>query len=699
MENIEGLTDCGKISVSICVPPEKEAPPVELSDDDGCVAEKEEAELPPVPAAEVLSKEMGNAEMEQQGELKQQANDALEDGNLEVAVAKLTEAIGLGGVFAMMVAKRAEVLMKQKRYRAVVADATLALSLNPDSGKAYRFRGRRFLGDYDGSSSDLSQAQDIDYDDGVADLHQYVQKRVEKLKLKDETSLMAVGHVLLETLKLADQEVSESHQEELLACQLGPEVKKRQAPKDSWRLAFEYFKKGKIDWTDFGAVPKGLPEKVGKRMHRTLLKHLNVFSDKQQRYLKQSALAREFSLETPKPPQDKELAEAQSTSSKPKRPRSSEDEDAASKMEEMMARCRAFVREKAPTYDEREKEVEEKALQAAEEERIRLAKEKKERYAREWAQIADWHAQMEGWEAAQMAANDVRAQQRAKEAREAREAKEAAQLARERSRSRRRKEKRDREEVEDRDRRRSGQAPEEDNRWQLEEQRLAEELGRAEAQGTGYEQRDFRPPVDDRRSAEERWQDEQRHQAELRQQEEARWQAQQDQLRLDEEARWQAQQRQQEETRWRTEQQHREQQDRRWADQQQWMEEQRWHADQRRIEEERWWAEQRHLEQERQRAFEAEQWRLMEEQKQAQDLWQKEESRRAEQRAMAEERRRKEEQRRIEERLLNEERRQQEETRRVHEERRLAEQAARDKEEKRKKNPQTLSDLLNFSKK
>ncbi|CAE8611443.1 unnamed protein product [Polarella glacialis] len=195
MENIEGLTDCGKISVSICVPPEKEAPPVELSDDEGCVAEKEEAELPPVPAAEVLSKELGNAEMEQQGELKQQANDALEDGNLEVAVAKLTEAIGLGGVFAMMVAKRAEVLMKQKRYRAVVADATLALSLNPDSGKAYRFRGkaRRFLGDYDGSSSDLSQAQDIDYDDGVADLHQYVQKRVEKLKLKAKQDAKAAA--------------------------------------------------------------------------------------------------------------------------------------------------------------------------------------------------------------------------------------------------------------------------------------------------------------------------------------------------------------------------------------------------------------------------------------------------------------------------------------------------------------------------
>ncbi|CAE8626123.1 unnamed protein product, partial [Polarella glacialis] len=159
------------IDVSICVPPEKELPPVELSDDEGCVAEKEEEELPPAPAAEVLSKELGDAEMDQQGELKQQANDALEDGKLEVAVAKLTEALMLGGVSAMMVAKRAEILMKQKRYRAVVADATLALSLNPDSAKAYRVRGkaRRCLGDYEGSYLDLSQAQNIDYDDGVAE--------------------------------------------------------------------------------------------------------------------------------------------------------------------------------------------------------------------------------------------------------------------------------------------------------------------------------------------------------------------------------------------------------------------------------------------------------------------------------------------------------------------------------------------------
>merc|ERR1712217_953498 len=113
---------------------------------------------------------------------KQAAQDALEDGDMNTAVAKFTEAMMLGGVTAMMVAKRAEMLLKQKRYRATDVDATLALKLNPDSAKAYRARGkaRRFMGDYEGSQADFQQAQKIDYDDGVVDLHQYVQKRVEK---------------------------------------------------------------------------------------------------------------------------------------------------------------------------------------------------------------------------------------------------------------------------------------------------------------------------------------------------------------------------------------------------------------------------------------------------------------------------------------------------------------------------------------
>merc|ERR1712176_827339 len=127
---------------------------------------------------------------------KQAAQDALEDGDLEKAVSKFTEAMMLGSCSAMMVAKRAEMLLKQKRYRAAVADATLALELNPDSAKGYRARGkaRRFIGEYEGSSSDFAQAQKIDYDDGVADMHSYVKKRWEKIQLKKKQDAKAGGY-------------------------------------------------------------------------------------------------------------------------------------------------------------------------------------------------------------------------------------------------------------------------------------------------------------------------------------------------------------------------------------------------------------------------------------------------------------------------------------------------------------------------
>jgi len=206
LEDIEGLTNGATIFVDIKVPPMAEVPDVVLSDDEGLFA-GEEVEAPALPAAEVCSKELSDEDMDKQGELKQQAQDALEDGDASKALEKLTEAMLLGNVSAMMLAKRAEMLIKQKRYKAAVADATLALQLNPDSAKAYRARGRarRFIGDYDGSSADLNQGQAIDYDDGVADLHSYVKKRVAKmqLKVKQDAQKAAVAEKAADIAKAA----------------------------------------------------------------------------------------------------------------------------------------------------------------------------------------------------------------------------------------------------------------------------------------------------------------------------------------------------------------------------------------------------------------------------------------------------------------------------------------------------------------
>merc|ERR1711972_426589 len=92
---------------------------------------------------------MGSDEqMDQQGELKQLAAEAMEDGDKQKALDKLTEAFAIGNVTAMMYAKRADILLKLKRPNAAIADCTAALEINPDSGKAFRMRGKahRFLG-------------------------------------------------------------------------------------------------------------------------------------------------------------------------------------------------------------------------------------------------------------------------------------------------------------------------------------------------------------------------------------------------------------------------------------------------------------------------------------------------------------------------------------------------------------------------
>merc|ERR1712217_613167 len=109
------------ISVDIKMPPEEEEPPVEISDDEGLFKGEEEA-LPELPGDDIISKELSDADMDKQGELKQAAQDALEDGDTKAAVAKFTEAMMLGGVSAMMMAKRADLLLKQNRYNAVVTD-------------------------------------------------------------------------------------------------------------------------------------------------------------------------------------------------------------------------------------------------------------------------------------------------------------------------------------------------------------------------------------------------------------------------------------------------------------------------------------------------------------------------------------------------------------------------------------------------
>merc|ERR1719401_2986617 len=114
--------------------------------------------------------------------------------------------------------------------------------------------------------------------------------------------------------------------------------------------------------------------KSGRRMTRTLQKHLWLFSEKQQRTLKQCEISTAFSEELQPPPKDSKTAQGSG--------------DKQDLMEEMMARCRDFVREKSGTFDERQREAD----------RQKKAERRKARLEEEWRQIDVWHRKLLQWE-------------------------------------------------------------------------------------------------------------------------------------------------------------------------------------------------------------------------------------------------------------------------------------------------------------
>merc|ERR1712048_349672 len=116
----------------------------------------------------------------------QAAQDAIEDGDMGKAIDKMTEAIKMGNATAMMYSKRADLLLKQKRPMASIADCDAAIVINPDSAKAYRIRGKAYrkIGDWEKAHKDLSLAQKIDFDDGTEDVFKLVDARWKKIAEK-----------------------------------------------------------------------------------------------------------------------------------------------------------------------------------------------------------------------------------------------------------------------------------------------------------------------------------------------------------------------------------------------------------------------------------------------------------------------------------------------------------------------------------
>lgn len=113
--------------------------------------------------------DLSDEEMEKVASLKTQSAEAVEKGHFEEALGLLDAAIDIGGVSAMMLTKRADLLLKLRRPLAAIADCDEALFLNPDSGKAFRIRGlaHRALHHWEEAHFDLGTAQTIDFDETV----------------------------------------------------------------------------------------------------------------------------------------------------------------------------------------------------------------------------------------------------------------------------------------------------------------------------------------------------------------------------------------------------------------------------------------------------------------------------------------------------------------------------------------------------
>lgn len=178
LEDIEGVENNSVVSLFAKAPAEPEEDLGELSDDPDALAEEAD-DLPPLPEGEAMDKELTEEEEDKQNAAKGAAAELLEDGDKAKALEKLTEAVMVGNPNAMLLCKRGELLLKMKRPKAALVDASAALKKNPDSAKAYKLRGKanRFLSKWVEAVDDFAQCQQIDFDDSIADMHKYCTKR------------------------------------------------------------------------------------------------------------------------------------------------------------------------------------------------------------------------------------------------------------------------------------------------------------------------------------------------------------------------------------------------------------------------------------------------------------------------------------------------------------------------------------------
>ncbi|RNF09555.1 Hsc70-interacting protein [Trypanosoma conorhini] len=116
--------------------------------------------------------------------LKAQAADCAAGGKLDEAIDLMARALRLVPGKAMYWSQRASYLLQCARPGGALRDANRALQINPENVRALRVRGtvNRHLGKWEEALKDLSEAQAVDYEEGLKDLLKIVQEKADAIR-------------------------------------------------------------------------------------------------------------------------------------------------------------------------------------------------------------------------------------------------------------------------------------------------------------------------------------------------------------------------------------------------------------------------------------------------------------------------------------------------------------------------------------
>jgi len=156
---------------------------------------KEREPFPHLPPWRPEGQEMDDLQLDMVERARQEAVDALEQSDVGLALEKYTEALEAGGSTALLLSKRAELLLGQRRPCAAIRDCSAAIEHNPDCGKAYRVRGiaHRKLGNWEEAGYDLAQGQKLDFDQATVKVHNFVALKVNALQEKGPAKKRKAG--------------------------------------------------------------------------------------------------------------------------------------------------------------------------------------------------------------------------------------------------------------------------------------------------------------------------------------------------------------------------------------------------------------------------------------------------------------------------------------------------------------------------